>query len=377
MAFQARIDKINNYDYELEERLREQEERKFEEHIQSLKEKYPRDILRDDFVLRCKLYIPAYKDIADCLITRRYIQVDHYEYINGKECFFRAMSYFGYENPERYDCWANPEEFNNRTRQMNPVIAEALGYAISYGIYELRGIASEKLQCEQKVNNLLRSRSISFNGLKFFFYKKGDINNDIPLYNLASEGIDLDEPFFDEEDTTVFRKNDKIPVPYENISYVGRKYVVVPYQYGSCFFCITDNVIMALSIEEETFILDSSKKNIVIKVELRDPFAKKIMNRKDSFEQLKDDARYFYYNAFKEADKLNTFFQQNSCRDYVRKELIETIENGILGKKMSANSLSNKMQKLSGKQYSCDFQRIVCNGKESTLYQYCKDVYEQ
>lgn len=379
MAFLAKADRHsgNHPDYELEDRLREQEEREYREYIQILKEKYPKDMLFDDFILRCKLYIPAYKETVDCLIRNGNIQVCHYEYVNGEECYFLATSYWGYENPERYDCWANPENFNNRTKQMDITIAEALGYAISYGVYELRGIVSEKIQCEKKVNNLLCSRHIIFKGQNFSFEKNGD-KRGFNLYEFASEGIDLDEPFVDEEEIDVFDSGDniKVPVPYESIWYAGKEYIVIPYQYDVCCLCITDNVIMALAIEEEMFILDESQKTLVIKVELRDPFAQRMMNRKDKFEQLGDDDKHFYYEVFKEASKLNEFFNRYSCCDNVREELLETIENGVLGKRMNMDSLGGKMQALSGKQYVCDFQRIVCNGKESSLYQYCKDVYE-
>lgn len=375
MALLAKADRYNHPDYELEDRLREQEEREYREHIQSLKEKYPKDMLFDDFVLRCKLYIPAYREVVDCLITYRDIQVCHYEYINGEECYFLATSYWGYENPEKCDCWANPDKFNNRTNQMDATIAEALGYAISYGVYELRGMMTEKLQCEQKVNNLLHSRNITFNGSKFIFDRNGD-NSGINLYKFASEGIDLDEPFVDEEEITISEKKDKVPVPYESISYANREYIVIPYPYDVCCLCITDNVIMALAIEEEMFILDEAQKTLVVKVEIRDPFAQRIMNRKDKFEQLRDDDKCFYYEVFKEASKLNDFFSNYSCCDSTREKLLEIIENGVLGKQMNTDYLNTKMQEISGKKYTCNLQGIACNGKESTLYQYCKDVYE-
>lgn len=189
-------------DYETERMIEEEDarrEREYYQAIKSLKNKYPRDMLFDDFVLRCKLYIPAYNQKVDCLIKHfGGIQVFYQETVNGVENYVGITPMFGSDYIEKGYHWANPENFNNRTHQMDKTIAEAMGLAISCGIYKLRGMEQEVQECEKKVNSLLSVKNIVFDAKKFLFNNKGETGG-LDLYEFASTGIDLDEPFFDIE----------------------------------------------------------------------------------------------------------------------------------------------------------------------------------
>ena len=377
MAFIANADRRsgNHPDYELEDRLFEQQEREYLEYEYEMRKKYPRDWDYDHFVLHCNVYIPAYKEKVDCIIESSGIHVCKHILIEGQEYYLMVLYGGGYEYFEGDDYWISPEKYNDRTKQMNPSTVEALGYAISCGISKMAGNISDMSKYEEQVNRLIKRDNLVFKADRFEFFHQG-IPKAIDLYEYASKGVDLDVVLEDDTGGSGYSSDARISVPFKSISYAGREYMVIPYQHDVCCLCITDNVIMALAIEEEMFILDELQKTLVVKVELRDPFGQKIMNRKDNFKQLEDNDKHFYYEVFMEASKLNDFFCNHSCCDDVREELLEVIENGVLGKRMSKDSLNSKMQELSGKQYTCDFQRIVCNGKESTLYQYCKDVYE-
>lgn len=165
-------------------------------------------------------------------------------------------------------------------------------------------------------------------------------------------------------------------VPYGHIYYENQNYIVIPYRYKDCCLCVTGNTIVALVLEEESFVLDTSQKAIVIKAELRDPFKHRIMNRKDRFVDLEKTEQCFYYEIFKEARKLNMFFSNHKQWSDIRDAMLTLIEEGLLGKRMSLNIINNKLQELSGKQYICDNEKILCNGIESSLYLCCIDIYE-
>lgn len=377
MAFIANADRRsgNHPDYELEDRLFEQQEREYLEYEYEMRKKYPRDWDYDHFVLHCNVYIPAYKEKVDCIIESSGIHVCKHILIEGQEYYLMVLYGGGYEYFAGDDYWISPEKYNDRTKQMDPSTVEALGYAISCGISKMVGNIADMSKYEEQVNRLIKRDNLVFKADRFEFFYQG-IPKAIDLYEYASKGVDLDVVLENDTCGSGYSSDTRISVPFKSISYAGREYIVIPYQYDVCCLCITDNVIMALAIEEETFILDELQKTLVVKVELRDPFGQKIMNRKDNFKQLEDNDKHFYYEVFMEVSKLNDFFSNHGCCDDVREELLEVIENGVLGKRMSKDSLNSKMQELSGKQYTCDFQRIACNGKESTLYQYCKDVYE-
>lgn len=363
------------YDYETERIIEELEVKREEEYyeaIKSLRNKYPRDILFNDFVLRCKLYVPAYNQKVECLIKQfGGIQVFYQETVNGVENYLDITPVFGSSYIEKGYQWANPENFNNRTHQMDKTIAEALGFAISCGVYKLRGMEQEVQNCEKKVNSLLSVKNIVFDAKMFLFNNKGETGG-LDLYELASTGIDLDEPF-----VYVEEMNDKkISVPYQLINYMDKNYIVVPCKDSTSCLCITENVIIAVTIEEQINVLNESDKKLTVKAELRDVFAKKIMNRKDVFEELCETDKKFYCEILKECVKLNTFFYENERCDSVREELLNIIVDGVLGNQVGQASLSELMQNLTGKKYYSNHQCILCNNKESNLFEFCIDVYK-
>lgn len=377
MALMAKADRRSgNYpDYDMEEMLIRQQEKEYDDYLREMEEKYPRDWYNGHFLLHCKIYIPAYGEMVNCMIEPGGIHVCKHEVVDGIECYLMVLYGGGYEYFEGDDYWIAPEKYNDRTGQMNPITVEALGYAISCGVAKLSGKFFELEKYEKKVNDLVNREGLLFNGSKFDFQNKNTLKT-VNLYEYASKGIDLDVVPNADDNISPVNKRKNESIPYETISYAGKDYIVIPYSYGADCICIADNVIMVLAIEEETFVLDITKKTLVVKVNLRDPFTRKIMNRKDRYEQLKEEDRQFYNDVFIEAGRLNRLFEDNACLNNIREELIEVIENGLLGKQMSVDELNNKMSKLSGKSYACNYQTILCNDKEVSLYQYCKDVYE-
>jgi hypothetical protein len=278
----------------------------------------------------------------------------------------------GYGYCEGHDFWIAPEKYNDRTGQMNPATIEALGYAISCGVAKLSGKLLELEKYEKQVNYLVNREGLLFYGDKFDFRCK-DTMKTVDLYEYTSKGIDLDVVLHADDTKAASVDNCKnSDIPYETISYAGKEYIVIPYSYGANCMCIADNIIMVLAIEEETFILDETQKTLVIKASLRDPFAQKIMNRKDKYEQLKEEDKRFYNEVFMEAARLNRLFNDNACLGQVREELIEVIANGLLGKQMSMDDLNDKMCRLSGKSYACNDQKILCSGKGHLFISFVK-----
>lgn len=191
MALAAKADKYNHPDYDAIEEKYRQEELEWARYKKELKDKYPKEMNFDWFVLRCTIFVPFYSKKIECFIADQGIWVYNFFYKDGEKVY-DFISPWGaeYEYVEEY-C-PSPHLFNDHTGELNKSIEEMLGWVISCSIYRREGNEKKALECETKVNMLLRSRNIKYDS-KFLSFTNIKDKTGVGLYSIASEGVQLRE----------------------------------------------------------------------------------------------------------------------------------------------------------------------------------------
>lgn len=179
-------------DYEAIERAEQENDEALWEERQEIERKYYKENLGGNMCFRAGIYIPAYGEVVDCMIADANIEVFH----TSKD-----------KNGDEQIDWLNPGWgqgaiyldkaaasgiywLNDHTNDINPKIAEAMGYVISWGIYYREKKYAESKECIAKANAILKERNCCFNpkGDCLRFEKLGT-GEEQSVYELVAKGI--------------------------------------------------------------------------------------------------------------------------------------------------------------------------------------------
>lgn len=179
-------------DYDAIERAEEENDNVLLEEQKYIEQKYYKENLGGNMCFRANIYIPAYDERVDCLIADANIEVFHITKDDKGE--------------EQID-WLNPGWgqgaiyldkdvasgiywLNDHTDDINPDIAKAMGYVISWGIYFREKQFQKAKECISKANSILKDRNCCFNpkGDCLRFEKLGS-SEEQSVYELVAKGI--------------------------------------------------------------------------------------------------------------------------------------------------------------------------------------------
>lgn len=171
----------------------------------------------------------------------------------------------------------------------------------------------------------------------------------------------------------------KIPIPHKIIHYANNDYIVLLSEYDDTCICVTGNTIVCVVLDEQVFLTELYKPNLVARTKLFNPFTLQIMNRKDVFKDLSSDDQRFYYELFEETDKLKAYVEKNKVSERILRnlhELIIEIQEVSENTDLKNDMINKKMNELTDEQYSLSYLTgVKKSGRESTLFTFCRDVY--